>query len=89
MGLWDFPPNLRILCRYSEGYCGIRFTTWRMVCNLDSTWILSNSQPITTVIVISFFAGIQLLSLGYVSEYISRINDEVKNRPMYIIEKKV
>ena len=43
----------------------------------------------TTVILITFFAGIQLLSLGLVGEYISRIYDEVKNRPMYIIEKKI
>jgi len=42
----------------------------------------------TTVILISFFAGIQLLSLGLVGEYISRIYDEVKDRPMYIVEKK-
>ena len=43
----------------------------------------------TTVIIVSFFAGIQLLSLGLVGEYISRIYDEVKNRPMYIVDKKV
>jgi len=43
----------------------------------------------TTVILISFFAGIQLLSLGLLGEYISRIYDEVKNRPMYIVEKKI
>jgi glycosyltransferase involved in cell wall biosynthesis len=43
----------------------------------------------TTVILVSFFAGIQLLSLGLLGEYISRIYDEVKNRPMYIVESKV
>ena len=43
----------------------------------------------TTVILISFFAGVQLLSLGLLGEYISRIYDEVKKRPMYIVEKKV
>ena len=37
----------------------------------------------------AWYAGIQLLSLGLVGEYISRIYDEVKNRPMYIVEKKV
>lgn len=42
----------------------------------------------TTVILVSFFAGVQLLSLGLVGEYISRIYDEVKNRPMYIVYKK-
>ena len=43
----------------------------------------------TTVILFSFFAGVQLLSIGLVGEYISRIYDEVKNRPMYIVERKV
>ena len=43
----------------------------------------------TTVIFISFFAGIQLLSLGLVGEYVSRIYDETKRRPMYIVDKKM
>ncbi|MDM8542678.1 glycosyltransferase family 2 protein [Desulfococcaceae bacterium HSG9] len=43
----------------------------------------------TTVLVVTFFAGVQLLSLGLIGEYIGRIYDEVKHRPMYIIEKKV
>jgi glycosyltransferase involved in cell wall biosynthesis len=43
----------------------------------------------TTVILISFFAGIQILSLGLVGEYVARIYEEVKNRPMFIVEKKV
>ena len=42
----------------------------------------------TTVIVVTFFSGIQLLSLGLLGEYVSRIYDEVKRRPMYIIESK-
>ena len=42
----------------------------------------------TTVIVVTFFSGVQLLSLGVVGEYIGRIYDEVKQRPMYIIAEK-
>lgn len=41
----------------------------------------------TTVLVITFFAGIQLLCLGLMGEYISRIYEEVKRRPAYIIDK--
>lgn len=38
---------------------------------------------------ITFFAGVQLLSLWVLSEYIGRIYDETKNRPQYIIDKKI
>jgi dolichol-phosphate mannosyltransferase len=42
--------------------------------------------PSLTVIVL-FFGGVQLLSIGVVSIYISKIYREVKDRPLYIIEK--
>jgi dolichol-phosphate mannosyltransferase len=40
----------------------------------------------TIVILVSFFAGIQLLSLGVMGEYVGRIYDEVKRRPRVIVE---
>jgi dolichol-phosphate mannosyltransferase len=40
----------------------------------------------TIVIVVCFFSGLQLLSLGVMGEYIGRIYDEVRNRPKYILE---
>ena len=43
----------------------------------------------TTVLVVTFFAGVQLFCLGVMGEYVGRIYDEVKKRPMYIIDKKV
>jgi dolichol-phosphate mannosyltransferase len=49
---------------------------------------LSPGLP-TIVIVVSFFAGVQLLGLGLIGEYIGRIYDEVKGRPMYIIDKQI
>jgi dolichol-phosphate mannosyltransferase len=43
----------------------------------------------TTILVVSFFSGVQLLALGVVGEYIGRIYDETKRRPMYIVDKKI
>ncbi len=43
----------------------------------------------TIVILICFFSGIQLLSLGIMGEYVGRIYDEVRRRPKYILESRV
>ncbi|HEX3518579.1 MAG TPA: glycosyltransferase family 2 protein [Solirubrobacteraceae bacterium] len=40
----------------------------------------------TIVIVVAFFSGIQMLSLGVIGEYVGRIYDESRGRPKYIIE---
>lgn len=37
------------------------------------------------MVAITFFSGVQLLSLGIVGQYIARIYDESKNRPIYIV----
>lgn len=40
----------------------------------------------TIVIVVAFFSGIQLLSLGVMGEYVGRIYDEARERPKFIVE---
>jgi len=46
-------------------------------------------QGFTTLIIfISLFSGVQLLSLGLIGEYIHRIYDETRQRPIYIIREK-
>lgn len=41
------------------------------------------------MVTVTFFAGVQLVSLWIMSEYIGRIYDETKQRPQYIIDKKI
>lgn len=50
-----------------------------------------NAQPGWTsiIVAISLFSGVQLLSLGIIGQYIARIYDESKNRPLYIVDEKI
>jgi glycosyltransferase involved in cell wall biosynthesis len=38
------------------------------------------------MVAITFFSGIQLLGVGIVGQYVARIYDESKNRPIYIVK---
>jgi polyisoprenyl-phosphate glycosyltransferase len=58
---------------------------WYVVTKLLG-WVYNPGLP-TTVLVVTFFSGMQLLSLGLMGEYVGRIYDEVKRRPKYIVDR--
>ena len=39
----------------------------------------------STVVIVLFLGGVQLLTIGIIGEYLSRIYDEVKGRPLYVV----
>jgi len=39
----------------------------------------------STIVVVLFLGGVQLMSLGILGEYLGRVYDEVKGRPLYLI----
>ena len=41
------------------------------------------------ILVITFFAGVQLLFLGVIGEYLGRVYEETKGRPQYVVDRRV
>lgn len=62
---------------------GLGYGCWIVVDHM----IFGDQVPgwATMVVGLMFFGGIQMLSIGIIGEYVGRIFDEVKQRPVYVV----
>jgi dolichol-phosphate mannosyltransferase len=74
------------------GFCAVIFSVLLIIWYFLQKFVLHpDITPGTPsiIIIVSFFSGIQLFFMGLLGEYISRIYDDVKGRPMYIISEEI
>ncbi|KAB0265276.1 glycosyltransferase family 2 protein [Microvirga brassicacearum] len=67
--------------------CSIATATYFLV----STLLFGTDLPgfPSLIVSLTFFSGVQLLSLGIIGEYVGRIFAEVKRRPLYVVAERV
>jgi dolichol-phosphate mannosyltransferase len=64
---------------------GIAILAIPLVIYLRTAGIPQFAGQATTLIAVLFLGGIQLISLGVLGEYIGRLYDEAKGRPLYVV----
>jgi dolichol-phosphate mannosyltransferase len=89
-GIFSFsarPLFLMSICGFIIAFFSFLLGAWYVLQKLIGVELTPGLS--TTVLLVSFFAGVQLLGLGLIGEYVGRIYDEVKRRPMFIVDKRV
>ncbi len=79
----NWPLRLATLSGFFCAFIGF----FLILYTLYARFILKQYEPgwPSLMITIIFLGGIQLMGIGMIGEYISRINDNVKNRPLYLV----
>jgi glycosyltransferase involved in cell wall biosynthesis len=82
----EFPLRLMATSGLLIAFCSFIYALWIIA----ETLIWGNTVPgwATVVVAIIFFGGVQLLAIGVLGEYIAGIFNEVKQRPLYIVQQR-
>jgi dolichol-phosphate mannosyltransferase len=82
----DYPLKLIVGFGCIVAFIGFLLTAFLVISKL----FFANIQAgyTSTISLITFFGGIQIMVIGFASLYIGRILNEVQNRPLYIINEK-
>ncbi len=83
VGFSTAPLRLAIWLGFLASSLGFALALWAVATRIFS--IPSPQGWASTLSVVLFVGGVQLLMLGVIGEYVSRIYDEVRQRPLYIV----
>lgn len=84
-GFSNFPLRFARMSGMIVSFLAFLFIIYVLIAKL--VWGHTITGWASIMVTVLFLGGIQLLSIGIIGEYISRINDSVRNRQLYIIDK--
>ncbi|TGK36402.1 glycosyltransferase [Leptospira gomenensis] len=78
------PLKLSSYLGFFTAFCGALYALYVIYLRIFTSETITGWSSMMIVVLI--LGGTQLLALGMIGEYLSRVNDESKNRPLYVIE---
>ncbi|GHT11312.1 glycosyl transferase [Bacteroidia bacterium] len=91
IGLFYFskkPLNLATSLGFASIGLGLLYLLWILFCMIFLRGYIVTGWT-STVMLIVFFGGVQLLTIGVLGKYIGNLFDEAKGRPEYIVSEKI
>ena len=82
------PLRLATTLGFTSILLGFLLAIWIVANKLIHPEVIINGWT-SLILVIIFFGGVQLLTIGVLGQYIGSLFDEVKQRPEYIVERKI
>ena len=84
----NFPLRIALWLGIVVSSCSFLFGVYALVRR-----IVEPAQPLrgwtSTIVIVLFLGGVQLITMGIIGEYVGRLYDEVKRRPLYIVAERV
>jgi len=78
------PLQLATVLGLASAAFGFLVGVWAVLTKLTGGYVVPGWT--STIVAVLFVGGVQLVTLGVIGAYIGRVYDEVRNRPLYLID---
>jgi dolichol-phosphate mannosyltransferase len=87
VGFSSLPLRMAAWLGVSASLAGFAMTIWVILSRVFVPHVPQGWASLTAVVL--FVGGVQLIMLGVIGEYLGRVYDEVRQRPLYVISSRV
>jgi polyisoprenyl-phosphate glycosyltransferase len=82
-----FPLRCSTYLGFLSALAGIPYAVWAIYLKLFTDATVSGWSSL--IVAVLFLGGVQLIALGILGEYVGRIYEEVKQRPLYLVQETI